>query len=178
MKNVNYMISKYHTKPNKIQGTWIHRKVAYNLAQWISSSFAVQVSKILDELFILGKVELNKEHSSEEITNEFIKRIHNLEDNSEIKDKIIENKNKRIKELEKNYDKMKYKRTCHKFKEGSAVYIFKTFSRHKIGKASTVKPFIVKHTTFSYYCFLFFYLIENIVNKKLNFNFLLILNFR
>ena len=51
MKNVNYMISKYHTKPNKIQGTWIHRKVAYNLAQWISSSFAVQVSKILDELF-------------------------------------------------------------------------------------------------------------------------------
>jgi hypothetical protein len=33
-----------------IQGTYIHRKLAYHLAQWISSSFAVQVSNVLDNL--------------------------------------------------------------------------------------------------------------------------------
>ena len=44
----------------KIQGTWIHRKVAYNLAQWISPYFAVQVSKILDELFTKGEVKLQR----------------------------------------------------------------------------------------------------------------------
>lgn len=44
----------------KLQGTWIHRKVAYNLAQWISPYFAVQVTKILDELFITGEVKLQR----------------------------------------------------------------------------------------------------------------------
>jgi len=44
----------------KIQGTWIHRKVAYNLAQWISPYFSVQVSKILDELFTKGEVKLQR----------------------------------------------------------------------------------------------------------------------
>ena len=39
-------------------GTWVHRKVGYHLAQWLSPEFAVQVSNILDELFITGKVEL------------------------------------------------------------------------------------------------------------------------
>ena len=32
------------------QGTWVHRKVAIHLAQWLSPSFAVQVSNWLDEL--------------------------------------------------------------------------------------------------------------------------------
>jgi hypothetical protein len=45
---------------SKAQGTWIHRKVAYNLAQWISPYFAVQVSKILDELFTKGEVKLQR----------------------------------------------------------------------------------------------------------------------
>jgi hypothetical protein len=33
-------------------GTWVHRKVGYHLAQWISSAFGLKVSLILDELFI------------------------------------------------------------------------------------------------------------------------------
>lgn len=33
-----------------IQGTYVHRKLAYHLAQWISPSFAVQVSNVLDNL--------------------------------------------------------------------------------------------------------------------------------
>ena len=38
--------------------TYVNRKVAYHLAQWISPQFAVQVSNVLDELILTGKVEL------------------------------------------------------------------------------------------------------------------------
>jgi hypothetical protein len=31
-------------------GTYVHRKVRYNLAQWILPDFAVQVSNVLDNL--------------------------------------------------------------------------------------------------------------------------------
>ena len=59
----------------KYPGTWVHRKVAYHLAQWISPKFAVQVSLILDELFITGKVELK---SADEIDNEYKNQITTL----------------------------------------------------------------------------------------------------
>jgi hypothetical protein len=59
----------------KYPGTWVHRKVGYHLAQWISPKFAVQVSLILDELFISGKVELKH---SDEIDNEYKSQITTL----------------------------------------------------------------------------------------------------
>ncbi len=57
---VTVLILKIQGGNSKSQGTWIHRKVAYNLAQWISPYFAVQVSKILDELFTKGEVKLQR----------------------------------------------------------------------------------------------------------------------
>jgi hypothetical protein len=33
-----------------IQGTYVHRKLAYHLAQWISSSFSMQVSNVIYNL--------------------------------------------------------------------------------------------------------------------------------
>ena len=48
-------------------GTYVHRKVAYHLAQWISPHFAVQVSNVLDELMLTGRVELGKEKTNEEL---------------------------------------------------------------------------------------------------------------
>ena len=62
----------------KYPGTWVHRKVGYHLAQWISPKFAVQVSLILDELFITGKVELYNEKSADEVDNEYKKQITDL----------------------------------------------------------------------------------------------------
>ena len=59
----------------KYPGTWVHRKVGYHLAQWISPKFAVQVSLILDELFITGKVELKP---ADEIDNEYKNQITTL----------------------------------------------------------------------------------------------------
>jgi hypothetical protein len=122
----------------KLQGTWVHRLIAYNLAQWISPSFAVQVSKILDEIFILGKVELNNLHSNEERENMFIKKIHNVEDELEIVKKERDEEKRIRKERDKTIDKMKYKRTCHKFKQGPVIYVFESFGRHKIGKVGKI----------------------------------------
>jgi hypothetical protein len=62
----------------KLQGTWVHRKVAYHLAQWISPCFAVQVSNWLDELFVTGRVESGKEKSNEEIEAQYRKQIESL----------------------------------------------------------------------------------------------------
>lgn len=53
-------------------GTWVHRKVGYNLAQWISPKFAVQVSSILDDIFIKNNVELINRTYCEKLEEESI----------------------------------------------------------------------------------------------------------
>ena len=42
------------------QGSWIHRKLAYHLAMWVSPDFGIQVSNILDTLFTTGEVKLQR----------------------------------------------------------------------------------------------------------------------
>ena len=59
-------------------GTWIHRKVGYHLAQWLSPGFAVQVSNILDELFITGKVEHGNQKTNEELESKYKEKITSL----------------------------------------------------------------------------------------------------
>ena len=61
------------------QGTYVHRKVGYHLAQWLSSSFAVQVSNVLDNLFITGNVQLGNEKSNKELENLYQEKINNLQ---------------------------------------------------------------------------------------------------
>ena len=83
-------------------GTWIHPKVAINLAQWLSPEFAVQVSNWIYDLMTKGKVEAN------------IKIIKVLE--NEIKDR-----DKRIKLLENQLLK---KQTRNKYDNSkNVVYI-------------------------------------------------------
>ena len=44
----------------KIQGTWIHRLLAIDLASWIHTPFAVQILKWTDEILTTGKVKLQR----------------------------------------------------------------------------------------------------------------------
>jgi hypothetical protein len=60
-------------------GTYVHRKVAYHLAQWISPQFAVQVSNVLDELMLTGRVELGKEKTNAELEDIFEKQRTSLD---------------------------------------------------------------------------------------------------
>ena len=61
----------------KYGGTWVHRKVAIHLAQWISPYFAVQVTNWIDELIVCGSVTLGKEKTNEELENKFQSIISN-----------------------------------------------------------------------------------------------------
>jgi hypothetical protein len=59
-------------------GTYIHRKLAYPLAQWINPYFAVQVSNILDELLLTGRVELGKEKSHDDLEIAYENKINTI----------------------------------------------------------------------------------------------------
>jgi len=43
-----------------LQGTWVHRRVAINLAQWCNPVFAVRVSGWVEDLLTRGRVELSQ----------------------------------------------------------------------------------------------------------------------
>lgn len=75
------------------QGTYVHRKVAYHMAQWLSPSFTVQVSNILDNLLITGKVELGNEKSNKELDYLYQEKINNLQNE-------LDNKNNKLKNYE------------------------------------------------------------------------------
>ena len=63
-------------------GTWIHPKVAINLAQWLSPDFAVLVSNWIYDLMTKGKVEVNIKllKEQENIIKTCKSRIKHLED--------------------------------------------------------------------------------------------------
>lgn len=105
------------------QGTWVHRKVAIHLAQWISPSFAVQVTNWLDELLITGQVTLGQEKSNKEIEEAFQKKLDHLQHTVE----MVVNENLQLKSthshLAKLHDDLRMKRNYHKFKKGNCIYI-------------------------------------------------------
>jgi hypothetical protein len=49
--------------PNHLRGTWVHRHVAIDFAQWLSASFKVWCIQRLDELFLTGKTLSHREHT-------------------------------------------------------------------------------------------------------------------
>ena len=112
------------------QGTWVHRKVAIHLAQWLSPSFAVQVSNWLDELFITGKVELGQEKSNKELENKFQEQIKQL---TQEKQQAIQEKEQAITEkatiahrftsLTHNHNKILKRRRRGVYEIGNVVYI-------------------------------------------------------
>ena len=59
MKNYLLIDVKKGNNTNLILGSWIHPKLAIQLAQWLSPKFAIQVSDWIINLFTNGKVEIN-----------------------------------------------------------------------------------------------------------------------
>jgi hypothetical protein len=124
------IIELFVTTVGKYGGTWVHRKVAIHLAQWLSPSFAVQVSNWLDELFITGNVELGQEKSNKELENKFQEQIKLLtqEKQQAIKEKeevIIEKATitSRLSSLTQNHNKMLKRRRRGVYEIGNVVYI-------------------------------------------------------
>ena len=60
MNNTKNLIDvKKGNNTNLILGSWIHPKLAIQLAQWLSPKFAIQVSDWIINLFTNGKVKIN-----------------------------------------------------------------------------------------------------------------------
>ena len=106
------------------QGTFVHRRLALIIAQWISADFAVQVASWTEELLLFGSVTLGKEKSNEELENKFQEQIINLQ--LQLTQSNLQLKNEQI-------EKQKYltlhnqhikKHNFHKFKKnGPCFYI-------------------------------------------------------
>jgi prophage antirepressor-like protein len=121
-------------------GTYVHRKVAYHLSQWISPQFAVQVSNVLDELLITGKVELGKEKSNEELENIYKEKLSHVENQ-------LENTKVELKAITNTHNNMlkRQKRTAYEI--GNVIYIVsnKAFTMYcndecyKFGKATQTR---------------------------------------
>ncbi len=89
------------------------------MAQWISPTFALQVSRWIRELAVTGSVQIGMEKNDKQI----------LELQNALSEQKLENK-----QLEKKHNKLLYKRQYHKFHKGSAFYIISTSeNEHKLG---------------------------------------------
>jgi hypothetical protein len=109
------------------QGSWIHPDLGIHLAQWISPSFALQVSRCTREILLFGKVELGQEKSNKELENKFQEQIKLLtqEKQQAIEEKeqvIIEKETiaRRFTSLTHNHNKMLKRRRRG---VGNVVYI-------------------------------------------------------
>ena len=86
----------------KYGGTFYHPDLAIQLAQWLSPSFAIQVSRWTRELLLTGSVTLGKEKSNQEL--------------EQIQKQLLDTQT----ELKKERRKLlayKRKHTYHKFKK-------------------------------------------------------------
>lgn len=165
----NQIIRVIITGDKHLHGTYIHPDLQVPLAMWISENFAIQVSKWIRELILTGKVELDNEKSNQELDNAWKEKIKELEikygqsieiinqkeiefktvqqelqtitdETKEIKDSLAKEQKDRQK-LERNHAAIVKKRQYHKFKKGSAFYIWHdpaSPDNHKIGISDNI----------------------------------------
>ena len=71
------------------RGTWVHIRIAINIAEWCSPRFAAQMTDWAEDLFLYGHVEL-KNSEIRAIQQDFGNRIEHLKDElDDAKDKLI-----------------------------------------------------------------------------------------
>ena len=120
-------------------GTWVHRKVAIHLAQWLSPSFAVQVSNWLDELLITGKVEIRNEKSNKELEYKLEDQLKLL---TEEKEEVINTAKKQLEESQEEVKKLrkKYvKQPKEVLEQKNVVYLMTSEDSEKVGEYNVGK---------------------------------------
>ena len=141
----------YKKKGRLDQSTWVHRKVALHLAQWIYPNFSIKVINWVDELLITGKVDLYKESDPKEIEMYYQQKLREKEkvimrltsENKEREEKTLkiykqlEEEKEKGQEAENKFKMLLYKRSYHKFKKGPVFYIISDLDastkKYKVG---------------------------------------------
>jgi hypothetical protein len=152
------IIRDIRTGKNESRGTFVHRRLALIIAQWISPDFAVQVAAWTEELLLFGSVTLGQEKSNKELDNKFQEQI-----------KQLTNENK---ELSHNYAKLrqihnslKFKRNYHQLEVGDCVYVchnkLEPPNRFKIGKTCDINKTLKVYRRISPYMLLDFLFFTN-----------------
>jgi hypothetical protein len=162
---------KYETGYGSAQGTWVHPRVAINIAQWISPEFDVQVSDWVQQLFVLGEVKLTDKNTdneimdihkdkikhsrligegkieeSEEVLNGLCKKIIDLEE----RNKETENKLQETQAELAQSNKLVAKRRRKQYLKGNVIYILrhtKFENYYKVGIARELTPRISTYNT-------------------------------
>ncbi len=162
---------KYETGYGSAQATWVHPRVAINIAQWISPEFDVQVTNWVQQLFVLGEVKLTDKNTdneildihkdkikrsrlikegkieeSEEVFNGLCKKIIELEErNKETENKLQETQGELMRS-----NKLVEKRRRKQYLKGNVIYILrhtKFENYYKVGIARELTPRISTYNT-------------------------------
>lgn len=78
--------------------TWVHPRVALEIAHWMSTKFAVKVAGWVHQLMAVGHVEYGKEMSSDEVMKEQMKQMKSTINALEVKADKLEISNKKLQE--------------------------------------------------------------------------------
>jgi hypothetical protein len=117
----------YKKKGGLIQGTWVHRKVALHLVQWIFPNFLIKVVNFSDIKIELYQTKLKEKD------NVIMKLSSEKEENS----KQLEIEKEKSQEAENKLKMLLYKRSYHKFKKGPVFYIISDLDastkKYKVG---------------------------------------------
>ena len=160
------IIRDIRTGKNESRGTFVHRRLALIIAQWISPDFAVQVAAWTEELLLFGSVILGNEKSSEELDNKFQEQINQLTQEKELLEQVLETKDQDIKILQidllqEQKDVISTKKSLmktqtkfsqrHKFTDASCVYILQDpdckYSKLKIGLTTDINQRLTSDRT-------------------------------
>jgi hypothetical protein len=154
------------------QGTWVHPDLGMHLAQWCNPSFSSQVSKWIRELLIVGKVEIGKEKSSEELKELYEQKIKEMNENFERqleeKTKIIMTETEKNLILSRKYDRVMTnhqtflrKKELYRLKRGGCVYLVimteeDKDKKTKVGLSRDITDSISGYRTANPFCKLLF----------------------
>ena len=145
--NAGLLIKTVSGGINEKRGTWIHRKVAIHMAQWISPEFSLQVTNWLEELLLYGNVNLGQEKSPEQLETKYKEQLETLQNQITQKDEqLVQERDEKFKILHQHNSRLQ-KHRYHKFKKtGPCFYVITqglqykdNISRIKIGIAGCTK---------------------------------------
>jgi hypothetical protein len=117
----------YMKKGRLDQSTWVHRKVALHLVQWIFPNFLIKVVNFSDIKIELYQTKLKEKD------NVIMKLSSEKKENS----KQLEIEKEKSQEAENKLKMLLYKRSYHKFKKGPVFYIISDLDastkKYKVG---------------------------------------------
>lgn len=130
--------------------TWGHRRVAINIAQWISPKFENAVTGWVEELLLTGSVTLGQEKTQQEL-EEAQRKIFELTNINQKQQETIQNLEVYNVSLQRKHRALLQKRKHFRFEEGHCFYLIQDprieSDRCKFGITSDINLRLKQHRT-------------------------------